>query len=93
MAGTADFDRAIRLIDVIMAVGQFVPLATAVLAVTTVAIAIYGFAQGNIAGGAVSSFFALLSLVFLAQLSRRRMYRRHSRRQTPKPAYREAASA
>lgn len=91
---SADFDRAIRLIDIAIAVGQFIPLITAVLAVASVAIAIYSFSQGNIAGGIVSSFFAVISLAFLAQLSRKRKQRRHSKKlHVSKPAYKEAASA
>ena len=90
---TADLDRVIRMIGVAIAVGQFVPVVTAALAVATVAIAIYSFSQGNVAGGIVSSFFAIVSLAFLAQLSRKRKQRRRQKMHVTKPAYKEAASA
>jgi 4-hydroxybenzoate polyprenyltransferase len=75
---TADLDRTIRMIDIALAIGRYVVLVLALFVIAMIALAAYSFAVGGIAGGVISSLFALGGLILLAQIlqRRRRGYRR-----------------
>jgi protein-S-isoprenylcysteine O-methyltransferase Ste14 len=74
----AGLDRTIRMIDIALAIGRYVVLVLALFVIAMIALAAYSFTVGSIAGGVISSLFALGTLILLAQIlqRRRRGYRR-----------------
>ena len=86
----------IRLVEVALTIGRHVLHIVWLVFGITVALAIYNFLVGDIAGGIVASLFAIGDSVMLAQIYMRRnrgYYRRHSLQKQPKTKFGETTSA
>ena len=66
------------MIEIALAIGRYVVLVLILFVIAMIALAAYSFAVDSIAGGVISSLFALGGLILLAQIlqRRRRGYRR-----------------
>lgn len=85
----------IRLVEVALTIGRHVLHIVWLVFGITVALAIYNFLVGDIAGGIVASLFAIGDSM-LAQIYKRRNrghYRRHLLQKQPKTKFGETTSA
>ena len=95
MAQTEDIEGMLRIVEIALAIGRYVVLATSIFAGINLLLAAYDFATGNIGWGIVNLLLGLAGLVFLAQLRqtrRRHRTRQLNRRQAPEK-YHKVASA
>lgn len=95
MTQSAEIDRVILIVEIILAIGRNIVLATSIFVGINVAIAAYNFATGNIAWGIVHLMLGLAGLVLLAQIRQtRRLHRSRQAKLRQMPdKYHEAASA
>jgi hypothetical protein len=72
---TARITDAIHFLDVLIAVGRYLPLMMAAFAAVNAALAAYDFMDGNAGWGIVNAALALGAAMLLAQLLQRRRVR------------------
>jgi hypothetical protein len=95
VAQTADIESMLRIVEIALAIGRNIVLATSIFVGINLLLAAYDFATGNIGWGIVNLLLGLAGLVFLEQLRqtrRRHRIKRVKRRQMTEK-YHEVASA
>ncbi|HEV8404436.1 MAG TPA: hypothetical protein VGQ13_00880 [Nitrososphaera sp.] len=95
MARTADIDRVIHIVEIVLAIGRSIVLATSIFGGINVAIAAYNFATGNMAWAIFHLLLTIAGIVMLAQIrqTRRRHRSRKAKLKQMPEKYHEVASA